>query len=138
MLRIICKIFYNFFLVLFMKPGLCKYYQILYYWSHPKPKKYSLLFKNYFIIVCVFSLHICLCTMGMPVVQEEKKASEPLQLDLQGGCEPQMGVENWIQVLWKSSYCSQPLCHLSSLLYILKFHYLNFKLFINILFSVLT
>lgn len=61
----------------------------------------------------------------------QKRASHPLELELQGGCEPQgLGAENWIQVLHQAREDSQPLVKSPAALYI------HILLYLHLLFCV--
>lgn len=51
-----------------------------------------------------FCLHICLCTMCMPIARGgHKMVSDALELELQNVVIHYVGVKNWTRVLWKSS-----------------------------------
>lgn len=73
-----------------------------------------------FIIVYV---HECLCTLCMPIAhRSQKRASDPLKLELQVAVRCHVSAENQTWVLKRRSQCSQPLGHLSSLSAVLKIY----------------
>lgn len=67
-------------------------------------------FKNYyFLFICVFCLCACLCTMYMPGAhRSQKKASVPLELEIQMVVHCHVGAKNWTQFLKKNSLRVEP------------------------------
>lgn len=60
--------------------------------------------------------HICICTTCMPgVLGGQKRALDPLQLELQTAVSHNVGAGNKIWILWMSKEYSEPQSHLSNL-----------------------
>lgn len=62
--------------------------------------------------MCMFCLHICLCTTSMPGAHCGQKRALPfLELELHRVVSSHMGVGNQIWVLWKSNKYLELLSH---------------------------
>lgn len=67
-----------------------------------------LFFLFYFMCLCVFCLHVCLCSR--PAVPREVRRGHLITWNLSyRGCRHHTGAENWTWVIWKSS-CWSPNC----------------------------
>ena len=74
--------------------------------STPASGCYNFL-KNYFYAYIFLFLHVCLCTVYMPgACRGQKRASDPLELELQIVVSSQGEAGNWPWVLCKSNKCS--------------------------------
>lgn len=78
---------------------------------------FDFLFKIFYFIFLWTWIFACMCVYAllcMPVTCEsQKRASDPLELELQGFMSCHVGADNWTQVLWMSSSARNPE-HLSS------------------------